>query len=154
MSEFTSEYIDHLNSRKWKSTRRKLERERSHGRCEWWAGCREKATDVHHLHYDTLGAESLEDLQHLCHAHHDKADEIRKEEKEEQRRREAEQRRREEAERLAKALAKREEKQLKHANQLQEFNFRIAERVEHRRIVAFFAQEAKEQESKLREVAA
>ena len=35
-------------------------------KCECEGGCYRKATQIHHLHYDTLGEESMEDLQALC----------------------------------------------------------------------------------------
>src|SRR5678816_2559370 len=57
------DYYRYLASREWASLR-KLVRQRSGGICE---RCKESpATQCHHLTYERLGCERLEDLQDLC----------------------------------------------------------------------------------------
>lgn len=54
-----------MQSSKWKE-KRKTKLEGCQFKCECEGGCVREATQVHHLHYDTLGNESMKDLQALC----------------------------------------------------------------------------------------
>ena len=58
----------YLRSRHWELTRTEKLRS-ARGLCE---GCGERATEVHHKHYKSLGAESMNDLESLCSACHRK----------------------------------------------------------------------------------
>ncbi|MCG9127276.1 HNH endonuclease [Candidatus Poribacteria bacterium] len=58
-------YMTYIRSSEWKE-KRKTKLEDCNSKCECEGGCVREATQVHHLHYDTLGNESLEDLQALC----------------------------------------------------------------------------------------
>lgn len=56
-------YLAHLKSPYWDALRRDVVA-RAEGLCEL---CKERRlTQVHHLHYDTLGHETLNDVQGLC----------------------------------------------------------------------------------------
>ncbi len=58
-----------MQSSEWKE-KRKAKLEACKSKCECESGCVREATQVHHLHYDTLGNESMVDLQALfskCH---------------------------------------------------------------------------------------
>ena len=55
----------YIQSSEWKE-KRKTKLEDCKSKCECEGGCVREATQVHHLHYDTLGNESMEDLQALC----------------------------------------------------------------------------------------
>ena len=59
------DYRKYIKSAEWK-VKRQAKLEDCHGICECEEGCCRKATQIHHLHYDTLGNESFEDLQALC----------------------------------------------------------------------------------------
>ena len=59
------DYKKYVKSDKWKNKRR-TKLEDCQYKCECEGGCSRQATQVHHLHYDTLGNESFEDLQALC----------------------------------------------------------------------------------------
>lgn len=74
-SNRSNAYLAHINSEKWRSIRRRIL-----GRAGWVCeGClTNKATEVHHMNYLTLGDELCYDLRALCPACHDKADNIRK----------------------------------------------------------------------------
>ena len=66
-------YKQYLASREWAVLKRQV-RERSGGRCErhkasecpWTFRFIHEATAVHHLTYERVGKEALEDLQHVC----------------------------------------------------------------------------------------
>ena len=58
-------YKTYMRSDEWKALREK-KLEACQRKCECEGGCCREATQVHHYHYDTLGKESLEDLQALC----------------------------------------------------------------------------------------
>ena len=58
-------YKIYMRSSEWKE-KRKAKLEACKSKCECEGGCVREATQVHHLHYDTLGNESMEDLQALC----------------------------------------------------------------------------------------
>ena len=60
-----TERQNYMRSKKWKEIR-KAKLEAYGGICECEGGCYRKATQIHHIHYDTFGDESLEDLQALC----------------------------------------------------------------------------------------
>ena len=59
------DYQKYIHSKEWK-VKRQEKLEACNHRCECEGGCYRKATQIHHLHYDTLGDESMEDLQALC----------------------------------------------------------------------------------------
>ena len=59
------DYQKYMRSKEWKAKREEKLEACDH-KCECEGGCYRKATQIHHLHYDTLGAESMEDLQALC----------------------------------------------------------------------------------------
>lgn len=59
------DYKKYMRSKEWKAKRQEKLEVCDH-KCECEGGCYRKATQVHHLHYDTLGEESMEDLQALC----------------------------------------------------------------------------------------
>ena len=59
------DYKKYMRSKEWKAKRREKLDACDH-KCECEGGCYRKATQIHHLHYDTLGEESTEDLQALC----------------------------------------------------------------------------------------
>jgi len=62
-------YIEYLNSKKWKD-KRNLVFERDNYKCQ---ECKEKnADDVHHLTYDNLGNENLNELVSVCRECHKK----------------------------------------------------------------------------------
>ena len=58
-------YQKYMRSKEWK-VKREEKLEACDHKCECEGGCYRKATQIHHLHYDTLGEESMEDLQALC----------------------------------------------------------------------------------------
>lgn len=58
-------YKTYIRSTEWKE-KRKTKLEACNFKCECEGGCVREATQVHHLHYDTLGNDSIEDLQALC----------------------------------------------------------------------------------------
>ena len=58
-------YKKYIKSQEWKE-KRQAELEACDFKCECDGGCIREATQIHHLHYDTLGNESMEDLQALC----------------------------------------------------------------------------------------
>ena len=58
-------YKAYMRSDAWKSLREKKLEACQH-KCECEGGCCREATQVHHLHYETLGNESSQDLQALC----------------------------------------------------------------------------------------
>ena len=62
-----SNYDTYLESVHWKELSRRMRRER--GRCELCSG---PAEQVHHLHYETLGYEGLDDVIVLCERCHSK----------------------------------------------------------------------------------
>lgn len=59
------DYQTYLRSPEWKAKRQEKLDSCQH-KCECEGGCCREATQIHHLHYDTLGNESLDDLQALC----------------------------------------------------------------------------------------
>ena len=59
------DYHKYMRSKEWKAKRQEKLEACDH-KCECEGGCYRKATQIHHLHYDTLGNESMEDLQALC----------------------------------------------------------------------------------------
>ena len=59
------DYQKYMRSKEWKAKRQEKLEACDH-KCECEGGCYRKATQIHHLHYDTLGEESMEDLQALC----------------------------------------------------------------------------------------
>lgn len=58
-------YKTYMRSTGWKE-KRQAKLEASNFKCECKGGCTRQATQVHHLHYNTLGNENMEDLQALC----------------------------------------------------------------------------------------
>ncbi len=60
-----ADYQKYIRSKEWQ-TKRQQKLEACNHRCECEGRCYRKATQIHHLHYDTLGNESIEDLQALC----------------------------------------------------------------------------------------
>ena len=74
-------YKTYLRSPEWQVKRQeKLESCQGKCECEEWAeegGCHRPATQIHHLHYDTLGNENLDDLQALCPSCHMKKSNVR-----------------------------------------------------------------------------
>lgn len=58
-------YKAYMRSSQWKE-KRHAKLEACNSKCECDGGCTREATQIHHLHYDTLGNESMEDLQALC----------------------------------------------------------------------------------------
>ena len=58
-------YRKYIQSKTWKE-KRQAKLDACSGKCECEGGCTREATQVHHLHYDSLGNESLDDLQALC----------------------------------------------------------------------------------------
>ncbi|MDE0636585.1 MAG: HNH endonuclease signature motif containing protein [Candidatus Poribacteria bacterium] len=60
-----TDYQKYMRSKEWKAKRQEKLEACDH-KCECEGGCYRKATQIHHLHYDTLGDESMEDLQALC----------------------------------------------------------------------------------------
>ena len=60
-----TDYQKYMRSKEWKAKRQEKLEACDH-KCECEGGCYRKATQIHHLHYDTLGEESMEDLQALC----------------------------------------------------------------------------------------
>ena len=58
-------YQKYMRSKEWKAKRQEKLEVCDH-KCECEGGCYRKATQIHHLHYDTLGDESMKDLQALC----------------------------------------------------------------------------------------
>ena len=63
------DYKKYVRSKEWKAKRQEKLEACDH-KCECEGGCYRKATQVHHLHYDTLGEERIEDLQALCPKRH------------------------------------------------------------------------------------
>ena len=61
-------YQTYLRSPEWEAKRQE-KLESCQYKCECEGGCHRQATQIHHLHYDTLGNESLQDLQALCQSH-------------------------------------------------------------------------------------
>lgn len=59
------DYRKYMQSEAWKE-KRQAKLDACRGKCECEGGCTREATQVHHLHYDSLGNESLDDLQALC----------------------------------------------------------------------------------------
>ena len=59
------DYQKYMRSKEWKAKRQDKLEACDH-KCECEGGCYRKATQIHHLHYDTLGEESMDDLQALC----------------------------------------------------------------------------------------
>ena len=59
------DYQTYLRSPEWKAKRQE-KLDSCQNKCECEGGCCREATQIHHLHYDTLGNESLGDLQALC----------------------------------------------------------------------------------------
>ena len=57
-------YKTYMRSIGWKE-KRQAKLEACNSKCECKGGCTRQATQVHHLHYNTLGNESMEDLQAL-----------------------------------------------------------------------------------------
>ncbi len=58
-------YRKYMQSPAWKE-KRQAKLDACSEKCECEGGCTREATQVHHLHYDSLGNESLDDLQALC----------------------------------------------------------------------------------------
>ena len=58
-------YRKYIQSKAWKE-KCQAKLDACSGKCECEGGCTREATQVHHLHYDSLGNESLDDLQALC----------------------------------------------------------------------------------------
>jgi hypothetical protein len=59
------DYQTYLRSPEWEAKRQE-KLDRCQHKCECEGGCHRQATQIHHLHYDTLGNEDLQDLQALC----------------------------------------------------------------------------------------
>ncbi len=75
------DYNEYLQSEEWQAIRRRAI-EHACGVCE---ECGEtESLEVHHLHYETLGHESISDLQVLCPLCHAEADDERREENQRQ----------------------------------------------------------------------
>ena len=60
------EYLSYLRSDVWREKRKEF-LEDSNYECE---ECGEKATEVHHLHYDSVGEEERDDVVVCCHECH------------------------------------------------------------------------------------
>jgi 5-methylcytosine-specific restriction endonuclease McrA len=74
------DYNQYMRSREWDHIRRQV-LDRANGQCEH---CGERGLlQVHHLHYESLGNEDLDDLQALCEDCHSDADIERAEETQE-----------------------------------------------------------------------
>ena len=58
-------YRKYMQSEAWKE-KRQAKLDACSGKCECEGGCTREATQIHHHHYDSLGNESLDDLQALC----------------------------------------------------------------------------------------
>ena len=58
-------YRKHMQSKAWKE-KRQAKLDACRGKCECEGDCTREATQVHHLHYDSLGNDILDDLQALC----------------------------------------------------------------------------------------
>ena len=58
-------YQTYLQSPEWQAKRQEKLESCQH-KCECEGGCYREATQIHHLHYETLGNEDLQDLQALC----------------------------------------------------------------------------------------
>ena len=69
-------YQTYLRSPEWESKRQE-KLESCQYKCQCEGGCHRQATQIHHLHYDTLGNERLEDLQALCAKCHMKKSNVR-----------------------------------------------------------------------------
>lgn len=69
-------YKAYMRSDEWKALREKKLEACQH-KCECEGGCYREATQIHHLHYETLGDESFEDLQALCAKCHMKKSNVR-----------------------------------------------------------------------------
>jgi 5-methylcytosine-specific restriction endonuclease McrA len=75
--KFSSEYKEYMNSQEWENKRQEKLASVGH-RCEmhgevklgWFQVACTGPLQVHHLHYRTLGNESMGDLQALCYGHH------------------------------------------------------------------------------------
>ncbi len=61
-------YREYITSAAWRAKRR-LKLKSTRGKCE---RCGQRATQVHHKHYDTLGRERLADLESLCRPCHER----------------------------------------------------------------------------------
>lgn len=70
------DYRKYMQSEEWKS-KRQAKLDDCRGKCECEGGCCREATQIHHLHYDTLGNESFDDLQALCPKCHMKKSNVR-----------------------------------------------------------------------------
>lgn len=78
--DHTPEYIAYLKSPRWKKFRQDILKFRAY-RCQDCLTLGSSYTlQVHHLHYDTLGHESPDDVLLLCSTCHEKADREREEE--------------------------------------------------------------------------
>lgn len=69
----TQEYRDYLASREWAITRQAA-LARARFRCQAVGCLAVSGLEVHHLRYDSLGAEAWGDLVVLCRTHHQDAD--------------------------------------------------------------------------------
>ena len=58
-------YRKYMQSKAWKE-KRQAKLDACRGKCECEGGCTREATQIHHLHYDSLGNDILDDLQALC----------------------------------------------------------------------------------------
>src|SRR5688500_3895115 len=77
------DYNDYIQNSPAGDAKRRLVLDRANGTCE---GCGERSMlAVHHLHYETLGDEGLDDLQALCEDCHADADAEREDEASERR---------------------------------------------------------------------
>ncbi len=61
------DYLAYLRSQDWKEKRREF-MEEAEGLCE---ECGDKATEIHHLNYDSLGDEEREDVKIVCRGCHE-----------------------------------------------------------------------------------
>lgn len=69
-------YKKYIQSDEWKA-KRQAKLEDCQYKCECEGGCTREATQIHHLHYDTLGHETMDDLQALCPKCHMKISKVR-----------------------------------------------------------------------------
>jgi len=67
---FSPAYRSHLQSIYWSKLRAQVFRLVFH-RCQF-PGCAARATEVHHLNYNRLGRERVEDCEALCRLHHER----------------------------------------------------------------------------------
>ncbi len=70
------DYRKYMQSEEWKA-KRQTKLDDCRGKCECEGGCYRQATQIHHLHYDTLGNECFDDLQALCPKCHMKKSNVR-----------------------------------------------------------------------------